>query len=70
LQKTTALGQQFLRFFRWQNRLKKDLIDKVFAFRRDWWAGRTVAAGGIYLPGEQFLEDGLFPCLPFLIMEE
>jgi len=29
-----------------------------------------VAAGGIYLPGEQFLEDGLFPCLPFLIMEE
>jgi hypothetical protein len=32
----TALGQQFLRFFRWQNRLKKDLIDKVFAFRRDW----------------------------------
>ena len=29
-----------------------------------------MAAGGIYLPGEQFLEDGLFPCLPFLIMEE
>ena len=71
MQKTTALGQQFLRFFRWQNRLKKDLIDKVFAFRRD-WAGLD----GQWPPvastcrGSNFSKTDCFHVFLFLIMEE